>query len=56
VHLSDAVIRRTEAGSAGHPGPDVVSNAARIMAEELGWNADRTREEIADVESFYLIG
>jgi glycerol-3-phosphate dehydrogenase len=55
VRLADAVIRRTEAGSAGHPGPAVVASAARIMAAELGWNADRTREEIANVESFYRI-
>ena len=30
--LADALIRRTEAGSAGHPGADAVEAAATLMA------------------------
>jgi glycerol-3-phosphate dehydrogenase len=55
VTLSDAVIRRTEAGSAGHPGADVLDHAARIMARQLGWDAWKTRNEVAHVEDFYRL-
>jgi glycerol-3-phosphate dehydrogenase len=55
VKLSDALIRRTEAGSAGHPGRQTVERAAAIMARELGWSETRTREEIADTERFYRL-
>jgi glycerol-3-phosphate dehydrogenase len=53
--LSDAVLRRTEAGSAGHPGRDALAAAAAVMAAELGWPADRIGMEIAEVEGFYRI-
>lgn len=55
VRLSDALIRRTEAGSAGHPGDDAIANAAALMAREHGWDAQRTRDEIAAVERFYQL-
>jgi glycerol-3-phosphate dehydrogenase len=53
VRLSDALIRRTEAGSAGHPGEDAINRAATIAAKELGWDEWRTRNEVAEVEAFY---
>lgn len=55
VHLADAVIRRTDAGSAGHPGRDAVRAAADVMAAELGWSRSRTEEEIDEVDRFYQI-
>jgi glycerol-3-phosphate dehydrogenase len=55
VRLADAVLRRTEAGSAGHPGADALERAASVMAGELGWPPERIREEIADVERFYQL-
>ena len=55
VKLSDAVLRRTETGSAGHPGADALRAAATLMGEELGWSASRREEEIADVERAYAI-
>lgn len=55
VRLSDALIRRTEAGSAGHPGSDAIRRAAAIMARELGWNEARAEHEIAEVEGFYRL-
>jgi glycerol-3-phosphate dehydrogenase len=55
VHLADALIRRTDAGSAGHPGGDAVRAAAEVMAAELGWDARRVREEIDAVDRFYRI-
>ena len=55
VRLSDVVLRRTEAGSAGHPGRDALHAAADLMAAELDWPEDRIAEEIADVETTYEI-
>lgn len=55
LKLGDAVIRRTEAGAAGHPGTDALERAATIMARVHGWDAARTRSEIDDVENFYRL-
>jgi glycerol-3-phosphate dehydrogenase len=55
VRLADALIRRTEAGSAGHPGPDAVASAAGAMARELGWDAERVKREVSAVEEFYRV-
>ncbi len=53
VRLSDALLRRTEAGSAGDPGDEAVSAAARIMAGELGWTASQVEREVADLRRVY---
>ncbi len=53
--LADALIRRTEAGSAGHPGADAVEAAATLMAAEHGWDAERRRAEIASIDNFYTL-
>jgi glycerol-3-phosphate dehydrogenase len=55
VLLADALIRRTEAGSAGHPGEDAIARAGTIMARELGWNAARLQREIDHVNDFYRL-
>lgn len=55
VRLSDALIRRTEAGSAGHPGGDALAAAAGAMARELGWDAERVKREVSAVEEFYRL-
>jgi glycerol-3-phosphate dehydrogenase len=51
--LGDAVLRRTPLGSAGDPGSDALEAAADLMAERLGWPADRRASEIADVRRRY---
>ena len=53
--LGDAVIRRTEAGAAGHPGTDALERAAAIMARAHGWDEWRLRNEVAQVEAFYRL-
>lgn len=53
VTLADAVLRRTEAGSAGHPGTDALEAAADIMAHELGWDEGQTRNQVAELEGWY---
>ena len=53
VKLADALIRRTEAGSAGHPGTDAIARAATVMARETGWSERRIGDEVAETEAFY---
>jgi glycerol-3-phosphate dehydrogenase len=55
IKLSDALIRRTEAGSAGHPGKDAIERASLIMAQERRWDALQLRNEVAEVEEFYRL-
>lgn len=51
--LRDALLRRTAAGSAGHPGADAIARAAAIVGRELGWDEARRRAETDSVERFY---
>jgi glycerol-3-phosphate dehydrogenase len=53
VTLSDALLRRTEAGTAGHPGRPAVAAAAAVMAAALGWDAVRTSAEVAAFDAVY---
>lgn len=55
VTLADAVLRRTEAGSAGHPGPDALAAAADVMADDLGWTPEQVASEVASVDDAYAI-
>jgi glycerol-3-phosphate dehydrogenase len=55
ITLRDALIRRTEAGSAGHPGDDAVAAAAAIMGRELGWDEARIAREIRAFDAFYAL-
>lgn len=55
VTLADALIRRTPLGALGHPGQTAITRAARLMAVELDWTADRLTHEIAAVEEFFRL-
>jgi len=55
VRLDDVLRRRTDAGSAGHPGADAAAAAAAVMAGELGWTASRVDEEIAAFDRSYQL-
>jgi glycerol-3-phosphate dehydrogenase len=55
LKLPDALVRRTEAGAAGHPGADAVERAAAIMARAHQWDESRTRNEITEVENFFRL-
>jgi glycerol-3-phosphate dehydrogenase len=55
LKLSDALVRRTEAGAAGHPGADAVERAAAIMARAHEWDEWRTRNEVGEVEAFFRL-
>jgi glycerol-3-phosphate dehydrogenase len=51
--LSDVVFRRTELGSAGHPGKEALQICADAMSAELGWDARRTCRELQEVERIF---
>lgn len=53
VTLADALTRRTEAGTSGHPGPAAVDAAGAVMAHELGWSAARLADERRAVDALY---
>ena len=55
VRLADAVLRRTEAGSAGHPGRAAMVEAARVMGAEIGWTDDRREREVEHAEQDYRL-
>jgi glycerol-3-phosphate dehydrogenase len=53
--LADVVLRRTEAGTAGHPGPEALGSVAALMAAALGWTRDRAKAEVEEVEARYRL-
>lgn len=52
--LSDVVFRRTELGSAGHPGNEALKTCADIMSTELGWSPARTQQELQEVNKVFV--
>ena len=53
VTLADAIARRTDAGTRGHPGSEALVAAADVMAAALGWTSDRAAAEIRRVDEMY---
>lgn len=53
--LASVVLRRTELGTAGHPGRACIERVADIMAEELSWDHERRASEVAALERFYRL-
>lgn len=51
--LADAVVRRTEAGSAGHPGADAARAALDVLRAERGWDDARCASELAALDAHY---
>jgi glycerol-3-phosphate dehydrogenase len=51
--LSDIVFRRTDLGTAGHPGDAALQTCAELMATELGWNEARRQQELAEVRAAF---
>jgi glycerol-3-phosphate dehydrogenase len=49
--LSDVVFRRTDLGTGGYPGKDILRECANIMAEELNWSTIRIERELNEVEN-----
>lgn len=55
VRLADVVFRRTELGTAGHPGEDALRFCAGVMADELGWGPAQIEKELEEVERAFRI-
>jgi glycerol-3-phosphate dehydrogenase len=49
--LADCVFRRTDLGTAGHPGDEALAVCAALMAAELGWSASRIEQELTEVRT-----
>jgi glycerol-3-phosphate dehydrogenase len=53
LKLGDVVLRRTELGTAGHPGSKAIGVCAEWMAKELGWSVERKQSEISELATVY---
>jgi glycerol-3-phosphate dehydrogenase len=51
--LSDVVFRRTDLGTAGHPGEEALRACAALMATQMGWSPQRVSQELAEVCGAY---
>jgi glycerol-3-phosphate dehydrogenase len=51
--LSDVIFRRTEAGTAGHPGEESLKLCARTMSQELEWDQVKENQEIDEVNKIF---
>jgi glycerol-3-phosphate dehydrogenase len=49
--MADVVFRRTELGTAGHPGAQALTELQSLLKRELGWTNPRAGEEMARVEA-----
>ena len=54
--LSDVIFRRTDLGTAGHPGTEALEICASAMSAELGWSAARARAETEETTRTFRIG
>jgi len=51
--LSDIVFRRTELGTAGHPGEAALEEVSTFMQQALGWSARHLAEERQQVDAHF---
>ncbi len=49
--MSDVVFRRTELGTAGHPGESALVDVAEYLQKTKGWTAERTAQERQAVDA-----
>ncbi|MGD1712230.1 FAD-dependent oxidoreductase [Dapis sp. BLCC M172] len=49
--LSDVILRRTELGSAGYPGDEIIQFCAEVMSKELGWNSEKLQQEVQEIKN-----
>lgn len=52
--LSDVVFRRTNLGTAGNPGSESIIECAGLVGRELGWDDERIKREIDEVNSKFV--
>jgi len=53
--LTDVIFRRTELGTAGHPGREILNTCADIMSAELRWSPSRTQQELRETNEVFAI-
>jgi glycerol-3-phosphate dehydrogenase len=53
IHLTDAVLRRLDLGTAGPPDAADVATVLDVMASHHGWDDARRRAERASLDAFY---
>jgi len=51
--MTDVALRRTELGTAGHPGAHALDELQALLARELSWSAQQGAEERAAVEQHF---
>ncbi len=51
--FSDVILRRTDLGSAGNPGDEVLEACAHLIAKELNWSKSRKNREVEEVKKVY---
>jgi glycerol-3-phosphate dehydrogenase len=51
--LTDVVFRRTGLGTVGNPGEASLHTCASVMAEELGWDAQKVQRELMEVRNVF---
>jgi glycerol-3-phosphate dehydrogenase len=51
--LSDVVLRRTELGSGGYPGYEILEQCADLLGDELGWDNEQRKIEVDKVIGCY---
>lgn len=51
--LGDVIFRRTGAGTGAPPSTGTLAACASLMARELGWSAEKTSQEIEQVQQAY---
>lgn len=47
--LSDMILRRTDLGTAGHPGDEAIKITADSMKDELKWSLERFHQEVREI-------
>jgi glycerol-3-phosphate dehydrogenase len=55
LKLTDVTLRRTQLGSAGHPGNEILEACAGIMSAVLGWSASQTQQELREVHDSFRV-
>jgi glycerol-3-phosphate dehydrogenase len=51
--LADVIFRRTDIGTDGYPGEEALNTCAELIAEELGWDDEKTQSELKEVRSTF---
>ncbi|MEM1170457.1 MAG: hypothetical protein AAGJ08_15595 [Cyanobacteria bacterium P01_H01_bin.35] len=51
--LSDVILRRTELGSSGYPGDEIIQLCTEVMSKELDWNSEKLQQEVQEIQNIF---